>query len=169
VISRAGASAAVIALCVFAMRGSAQSAPASQRPVQFTIRTIAGDSIRVGAREPATLIAVFATWCRSCKDEVPEINALSADFASRGVRVVAVDIEQITEDGARRWLAGRGATYAAGLDESGAIARALGVVGVPEFHLVATDGRVIFSRRGPLGSAMPALRSAVATLAPSGR
>ena len=157
--------AAILSLCA-GDRSGAQQPPAllAQRPVQFAVHTIAGDTLRVGPREPATLIAIFATWCRSCKDEVPQLNQLKAELATRGVRVVAVNVEAIPVEAMQRWLTGQSAVYAAARDESGEIARALGVVGVPEFHLISSEGRVVFTRRGPLGSSLSALRSAIASL-----
>jgi peroxiredoxin len=160
--------AAVIAIAAagHARAASAQTAAslAVPRPVQFVTRTIAGDSVRVGAHEPATLVAVFATWCRSCKDEVAIINALRGELSAHGARVLAINVDKPSAESVRRWLDANGGKYPVALDTSAAIAHALGVVGVPEFYLISGEGRAVFSRRGPVESVLPALRAMIAGL-----
>lgn len=40
----------------------------------------------------------FATWCPPCKDEVPYINKLQKEYASRGLQVVGIDeLESATQ------------------------------------------------------------------------
>lgn len=158
--------AGVAAVSFAALRAGAQVLPgsAAQRLVRFDVTTIAGEQLRVGPHEPATLIAVFATWCRSCADEVALINDVARELSSHGVRVIALNVDKDGEEPVRKWLDARGSTYAAALDAGGTIARVLGVVGVPEIHLISGDGRVVFSRRGPLESGLPSLRRAIAAL-----
>lgn len=141
----------------------------ARRLVKFDVQMIGGDRLHVGPREPATLIAVFATWCRSCADEVASINGLARELAPRGIRLIALNVDKDAAEPVQRWLAGHGGTYPAAFDSGGTVAHALGVVGVPEFHLISGDGRVVFSRRGPLGSGVDLLRRAVAQLEPGKR
>ncbi len=45
-----------------------------------------------------TLVNVWATWCLPCASEMPELQALSAKFSSRGIDVLGLNVD--TEPGA---------------------------------------------------------------------
>ncbi len=40
----------------------------------------------------AVYLNFFATWCEPCNEEAPSIDALARSYASRGVRVVGIDV-----------------------------------------------------------------------------
>ncbi|HYV98873.1 MAG TPA: TlpA disulfide reductase family protein [Gemmatimonadaceae bacterium] len=136
----------------------------AERLVRFAVRALDGVDVRVGPGERPTLVAVFATWCRSCKDEVATLNAMQHEYSMTGVRVLAVSAGDEDSSHVQRWTERLGAAYPIATDADGAIARALGVVGVPEFHLISGAGRELFTRRGPIGSTLSALRAAIAAL-----
>ena len=47
------------------------------------------------------LLAAFATWCLPCERELPALDAAADDWATMGVRVVAVNVDDpATDDGA---------------------------------------------------------------------
>jgi cytochrome c biogenesis protein CcmG/thiol:disulfide interchange protein DsbE len=127
--------------------------------VRFAARTVNGDSIRIGPGEKPTLIAVFATWCRSCRDESPLIDSLSAALSPRGVRVLALNVDKDTDEAVRRWMQSVKAVYPAARDSGNTISSMLGVVGVPEFHLIDGEGKITFVRRGPIRSSLSLLRA----------
>lgn len=133
-------------------------------PVKLAIRSLSGDAVRIGAGDTPVLVAVFATWCRSCKDEVDVFNRLQQELAPRGVRVVALSADEIPDDRLRAWLTRYKAAYPVVRDSTRTALQALGVVGVPEAHLVSADGRTLWVRRGPIESGLPSLRAAIATL-----
>lgn len=48
----------------------------------------------VRARRPsAALVNVWATYCRPCREEMPELARVRADMAPRGVEVVLVSVD----------------------------------------------------------------------------
>ena len=151
-------SCALTATRVGAQRSSVRA------PVSLAVRSLSGDTVRIGAGSAPVLVAVFATWCRGCKEEVATINRLQQELAPRGVRVVGLSADEIPDDRLRAWIARYNGAYPVIRDTTRAALQALGVVGVPEAHLVSSDGRVLWSKRGPLESGLPQLRRAVATL-----
>jgi peroxiredoxin len=143
------------------------AASTQARSVSLTLRALrGGEALRVGQGQPPTLLAVFATWCRSCRDEVTLFNALEREFATSGVRVVALSADEIGDERVSRWLDVHRASYPVVRDSGGVALRALGVVGVPEVHLIDGDGRVVWSRRGPVESRLGELRVAVDRVRP---
>ena len=40
------------------------------------------------------LVTFWATWCEPCRDEYPMLNELAKQYASQGLRVVGVSLDQ---------------------------------------------------------------------------
>lgn len=127
-------------------------------PVFASVRTLAGDSITLGRGAPVTLVAVFATWCRPCQDEVPIINMLQRDFGTK-VRVVALDEDEGNTAHVKAWLKQHGATYPVVQDNYQLIAKSLHGFGVPSLFLVNSSGHAEWSRTGAMLSFLPELRA----------
>ena len=153
--------AGLVTVAVWAGALAAFDAGAQARPIGFALPSLQGDTIRVGGGAPVTVVAVFASWCRSCRDDVLAINRLTREFAPRGVRVVALSADDGSDERLRAWLVKYHVAYPVVRDTSRATMRALGVVGVPEAYLIGTDGRIVWSRRGPISALLGALRAAL--------
>src|SRR5512147_3271193 len=65
---------------------------------ELAIRTTEGDSIRIAAGEPMTLVHVWATWCGPCRQEFPELEAIQREFGPGGLRIVAVSVDDGDDD-----------------------------------------------------------------------
>ena len=108
---------------------------------------------RIGPEQHATLVAVWATWCAACREEFAELERLHRTLGPRGLRVVAVSVDEGSSERVARFVAGRHATFDVGHDASGAVAERLRLVGVPETFLLDRDGRIRWRQRGTLTSA----------------
>jgi len=116
----------------------------------YVALTTTGDTIRVGPREPVTLLNIWATWCIPCRKEFPELERLHRTLGPRGLRVVAVSVDRtgraVVEDFARA----QGATFAIALDPRGDIEARYATIGLPNTFLIGGDGRLRKSWIGPL-------------------
>lgn len=88
------------------------------------------------------VVNFFATWCRECVVEHPELTSLHEDHAERGdIALVSVVFDD-DPDAAAEFFDERGGGWPVVLDDSG-IAGHYGVTKVPETYLVAPSGRVV--------------------------
>ena len=137
------------------------------RAPAYAVRTLAGDNVRVGAGTPV-LLNVWATWCTSCKEEMADLAALETKYAARGVKVVAVSVDNGDGARVRRFAESEKLPFAVAHDPAGVVQRDFQAVGVPETYLVSGDGRLLWVRRGGLHEApaevMAGLDSAVKVL-----
>jgi cytochrome c biogenesis protein CcmG, thiol:disulfide interchange protein DsbE len=128
---------------------------------EFTVRTLEGDSARIAAGEPVTLLHVWATWCGPCQKEFPEIEAIQREFGPRGLRIVAVSVDEGDDDPVRAFAQEKGATFEIGRDPEGFVRRLYQGMGVPESYLISADGRLLVRQFGAIPVGAAAMRAAI--------
>jgi thiol-disulfide isomerase/thioredoxin len=111
------------------------------------------------------LVSFFASWCAPCKKELPFLVQLDQAYRKRGLRIVAVDIDQ-EEAGiaaARELVASAKVTYPVCSDRFNILARRyLGdQAPLPSVFLVRKDGTLARIDRGYTKDAAAFLRAAV--------
>jgi len=153
--------------------GSDGAAPAAERapiavgdslPV-LAVHTLAGEPVQLGgAGAAATLVNVWATWCTSCREEMADLEALHRELAPRGLRVVAVSIDEGDGARVRRFVQKQGLTFAVVHDSASRVQRAYGVVGVPESYVLDAQGRLRWHRTGGIHGGTREARQAVESL-----
>jgi cytochrome c biogenesis protein CcmG/thiol:disulfide interchange protein DsbE len=124
----------------------------------YAVRTLAGDSVRVGAGAPV-LLNVWATWCTSCREEMADLAALDREYAPRGVRVLAVSVDAGDGTRVRRFVAAEKLPFAVAHDPGGEVQRSFQAVGVPETYLISGSGKLLWVQRGGLHGAATAVRA----------
>lgn len=60
----------------------------------FDLALLDGGRVRLQGASLPTLVSFFATWCPPCRDELPALDRLQQRFRARGVRVLAVNVEE---------------------------------------------------------------------------
>jgi cytochrome c biogenesis protein CcmG/thiol:disulfide interchange protein DsbE len=128
---------------------------------EFTVRTLEGDSARIASGEPVTLLHVWATWCGPCEKEFPEIEALQKEFGPRGLRIVAVSVDEGDDDPVRAFVKEKGATFEIGRDPEGSVRRLYQGIGVPESYLISADGKLLVRQFGAIPEGAQAMRAAI--------
>ena len=87
------------------------------------------------------LINVWATWCAPCRVEMPSIEALHRSFAPKGLKVVAISIDDPgTEPIIRRFVEEYGLTFEILHDPQQKISQAYDITGYPETFVIGRDG-----------------------------
>lgn len=128
---------------------------------EFTVRTLAGDSARIAPGEPVTLLHVWATWCGPCEKEFPDIEALQKEFGPRGLRIVAVSVDEGDDGPVVNFVKRKGATFEIGRDPEGSVRRLYQGIGVPESYLISSDGRLLVRQFGAIPEGATAMRAAI--------
>jgi cytochrome c biogenesis protein CcmG, thiol:disulfide interchange protein DsbE len=131
------------------------------RVPEFSVRTLTGDTAHITAGQPVTLLNVWATWCGPCEKEFPEIEALQREYGPRGLRIVAVSVDEGGDAGVREFVAAKGATFQIGRDPEGVIRRVYQGIGVPESYLISSDGTLILRQFGAIPDGGTAIRAAI--------
>lgn len=98
-----------------------------------------------------TLVSFFATWCKPCKQEIPELRKLGESYGDRGVQVILVCLDRLGARDVGDYLkeAGAGGTTVL-WDRYGAAQKEFGAVQLPANVLVGPTGDVVMAWEGYL-------------------
>jgi cytochrome c biogenesis protein CcmG/thiol:disulfide interchange protein DsbE len=123
--------------------------PADTRPPGFSAATVDGRSLSLESlRSRVVLLNFWATWCLECRVEMPALEQLHRDYASRGLTVLAVNFREAPGT-VRQYARELGLTMPLLVDPAGAISGSYGVIGLPTSFLIGRDGRAVARAIGP--------------------
>ena len=98
----------------------------------------------------AVLLNFWATWCAPCVREMPALDRLQARLGDAGLAVVAVSADRSGVKAVEPFFQRTGLSHlAVYLDSKGALARSLGITGLPTSLLIDPEGRVVGGLEGP--------------------
>ena len=93
------------------------------------------------------LLKIWASWCPDCKVLFPELDRLSREFKSRGVEVIAVNVDEHRKD-ADAFLKTQSHQLRVMFDPRARVAGAFGARGVPASYLIDARGMIRFAHEG---------------------
>jgi thiol-disulfide isomerase/thioredoxin len=137
----------------------------------FTSYDLQGNKVSLsdfGSRP--VLLTFWATWCTVCKDELPALQGLQQRYSGSGLKVLAVNYRETSNERMRQYLAGINVNLQSVIDPGAAIASAYGVdIGLPVNVLVDRAGHVarIMVGEFPIASIDTAVNQVVAETATS--
>lgn len=117
----------------------------------LSVAQLGGGTIDLAAlRGKPVWVNFMATWCPSCRDELPLMNGFAARYADAGLVVVAVDVRE-DESTADAFAKVVGVTFPVGLDVDGTAQQAWGAWALPVHFWVDKDGIVRYGALGGIG------------------
>ena len=99
------------------------------------------------------LLHFWASWCRICQFEQGAVNAVAADWPVLTIAMQSGDTEQV-----QAFMEKRKLDWQTVVDESGALAKEYGVMGVPANFILDANGKIRFRESGYTTSAGLRLR-----------
>jgi cytochrome c biogenesis protein CcmG, thiol:disulfide interchange protein DsbE len=123
--------------------------PAGTMPPQFDGRTLdAGPISLAELRGKVVIVNFWASWCFECRPEMPVLEGLHREFASRGLVVIGINARE-SKEAVSRYARELGLTFRLVLDPDGRINALYGVIGLPTTFVVGREGRVVALAIGP--------------------
>jgi cytochrome c biogenesis protein CcmG, thiol:disulfide interchange protein DsbE len=109
----------------------------------LTLDSIPKEKTLADYRGQVVMINVWATWCLPCRVEMPSIEALHKTYGPKGLKIVAVSIDDPgTDPGIRAFAKQYGLTFEILHDPKGAITDLYDITGYPETFIVGKDGLI---------------------------
>ena len=111
----------------------------------IVMQTGAGETVTLNSfRGKVLLVNFWATWCAPCIREMPSLDRLQAALGGDEFAVIAINSDRDGKKVAQPFLEKLGVgNLDIYIDEKMAIARALGVRGLPASFLISADGHVL--------------------------
>ena len=120
-----------------------------------------GESLDIGEPGQVTLLNVWATWCTSCREEMADLDSLHRKYDGRGLRVVAVSVDQGDPGRVIGFAQREKLEMAIAHDPAGLVQQRFSVVGVPETYLIGKSGQVLWKVSGNVHASLGELESAI--------
>jgi peroxiredoxin len=106
----------------------------------FTLADVHGNTVTLDSLKGKVVFLNFwAPWCQSCKEELPDIDALHNKYSSRGFTVLSICIER-SESVVSKYLQKRQVSFPVLVDKNGAVADTYRFSGLPASFLIGKDG-----------------------------
>ena len=120
--------------------------------LDFRAPTLDGAAFNLHSlRGKAVLLNFWATWCASCRSEMPAMQAASVRYRAEGLEVVGVNFREADASAQRRFLMQAGVHYPSVLDPDGKIADAYRVtIGLPVTIFIDRSGTIRFLQTGAM-------------------
>jgi len=142
----------ILMALLYAIAGGRSSAKVGEPAPAFSVTARDGRAIdSAELHDTVVLINFFATWCKPCHAEAPELVELWHDYMDRGVIFLGITYKEVDEKVAE-FVAAYDITFPVANDQSN-VARRFGVTGVPETYLIGRDGTVLYKHIGPIDAA----------------
>lgn len=107
----------------------------------FTLKDLDGSDVTLSDyRGKIVILNFWAVWCRYCKEEMPDFDALDKELKEGDEAVIlAVDVQESRET-VSKYISSNNFELRVLLDEDGSVAASYGVEGYPNTFIINGDG-----------------------------
>jgi peroxiredoxin len=128
-------------------RASALPGPGATAP-DFAAKSSNGRNVRLSElRGQVVLVNFWASWCSPCRQELPLLGKLYAQYRSAGFTLLVVNVDDNRKD-AEAMLKRLDLRFPTLFDGSKSVAKLYGVDMMPATLVIDRDGRVRYVHRG---------------------
>ena len=131
-------------------RGQRPAAPDLTLPVLVAgpgVGPVGSEVSLASLRGRPVVLNLWASWCDPCREEAPILEQVWARYKDRGVVVLGLDTQDLTEK-AMAFIRRYRLTYPSLRDPGDDSKRRLGATGVPETWIIDRDGNVALHQIG---------------------
>jgi peroxiredoxin len=142
-----------VALALFGAGVAFAGVTKGQRAPDFSLPTLGGARMSLSSlRGKVVIVDFWAQWCEPCKRELPQLDKLAAEFSSKNVVILAINLDK-TRENAERLAQQMGLKLPVLLDPAGSVAATYDLPKMPSSFIVDKRGIVRFVHEGFEGSA----------------
>lgn len=143
--------AVVAAILLFSSSaGLFEEDQSGRRAADFTLQSTSGETVGLSDLKGKTVVVNFmATWCPSCREEIPELAQLDQEY---GDDVVILSISNEDPATLQEFKENRGAGWTFLVDQQGRVFQEYGVSAIPNNFVVNPEGDIVYHRVGKVSA-----------------
>jgi len=158
----------LLPLCLSAVLAASSPASAAPPAPEVSARTRSGEPFALSAlKGRVVLLDFWAPWCVPCRASFPFLDSLHAKYASQGLAVVGLTLEE-REKAVAAFLDAVPVRFPVVVDATGRAGEAFGVVAMPTTFLIDREGRIAARFEGGDPKVHTKIETAVAALLAGG-
>jgi len=141
----------LLLICLLLLPGSLLAAQVGQPLIPFKGNNLEGQpfDLQQSIGSKPVMLIFWASWCPSCKTEVPKVNQLAEKFRSRGMDFIAVNVGfNDTVERAQAFVQKTGMTYPVFFDATSVVTERYRLQGVPTIIVADKHGVIRFMNYG---------------------
>ena len=121
-----------------------------QKASLFKLLAIDGKEIALEsfAKDKVTLLVFGATWCPSCRHEIPILKEYYNDLKDDGLKILSIDIQE-SKKKVNSFVKKNRINYPVALDSNAEAARLYNVVGIPLNIILDNNGVIQYKDNRP--------------------
>ena len=117
----------------------------------YQLTDLQGQPVRLAdLRGRGVWIDFWASWCPPCQAEMPVVRDVAARYASKGLTVIGISVQETSIDDVRRYAQQYGLGYTIAADLQADIFHAYKVYALPTQFFIGPDGIIRDVVQGPL-------------------
>jgi peroxiredoxin len=135
-------------LSVLALAATAQSPKTSENSTgrspapNFNLKDASGKDVKLAdLKGKVVLVNFWATWCEGCQVEIPWFVVFQKEYASRGLVVVGISMDDDGWKSVKPWIKEKNVNYPIVIGNEG-LGKQYGLIGMPLTALVDREGRI---------------------------
>jgi peroxiredoxin len=114
----------------------------------FNLEDASGKNVKLAdLKGKVVLVNFWATWCEGCQVEIPWFVEFQKDYASRGLVVVGISMDDDGWKSVKPWIKEKKVNYPIVIGNEG-LGKQYGLEGMPLTALVDREGRIADLHRG---------------------
>ncbi|MDP2950243.1 MAG: TlpA disulfide reductase family protein [Chloroflexota bacterium] len=129
--------------------GQSPSPQEERAAPDFVLEFVGEGSLRLSDLQgQAVVVNFWATWCRPCREEIPQLVAAYHQYRGQGLEILAVNLQEDKES-VLKFAQEFGMDFPIVMDRSGKVADKYRVVGIPSTFFIDRKGVIRSIYRGP--------------------
>ncbi|MBT3233469.1 MAG: TlpA family protein disulfide reductase [Calditrichaeota bacterium] len=127
-----------------------QSSIAKNAP-DFTLRDLKGNQVKLSEqlKHGPILIDFWATYCKSCLHEMPQLNEIGKKYKDRGLQILAISTDSPKSAAkVRPYINSSDYDFIVLLDNKQEVRRLFGGTSTPYTVLISASGEIVYSHLG---------------------
>lgn len=141
---------AVVAVIVLSGRKDFEPVAAGAEAIDFTLPDLNGKPVSLkDYRGKVVFLNIWATWCPTCVEEMPSMEALANELKGQPFEIIAVSIDSEGPAVVKKYIEKLGLTFTVLHDRSGKIKNVYKTTGVPETFVIDQNGIIAEKVMGP--------------------